>query len=32
MDNEILYESLKKEEGNLIFLNYYIIPENISAD
>lgn len=32
MDNEILYESLKKEDGGFVFLDYYIIPENISAD
>lgn len=32
MDNEILYESLKREDGNINILNYYIIPENISAD
>ncbi len=32
MDNEVLYESVKTEESVLIFLDYYIIPENISAD
>ncbi len=30
MDNEILYK--KAADGSSVFLNYYIIPENISAD
>lgn len=32
MDNEVLYKSIKKEERERIFLDYYIIPESISAD
>ena len=32
MDNEILYKSLKKESEVYICLDYYIIPESISAD
>lgn len=32
MNNEILYESIKNNESTEIFLEYYIIPENISAD
>lgn len=32
MDNELLYESIKKEERERICLDYYIIPENISAE
>lgn len=32
MENEILYESLRTEESVIRFLDYYIIPENISAD
>lgn len=31
MDNEILYGSISKEETGIV-LDYYIIPENISAD
>ncbi|MBQ8301744.1 MAG: hypothetical protein IJX57_07280, partial [Clostridia bacterium] len=30
MENEILYQSVKT--GNAVFIDYYIIPENISAD
>lgn len=32
MDNEILYESVKKGSNEHIFLDYYIISESISAD
>lgn len=30
MENEILYQSVKS--GEAVFIDYYIIPENISAD
>lgn len=32
MDNETFYERIQTEERPLIFLDYYIITENISAD
>ncbi len=32
MDNEVLYKSIKHDDTALIFLDYYVIPENISAD
>ncbi len=32
MDNEVFYKSIKSENGGLTLLDYYIIPENISAD
>ncbi|MCI8521095.1 MAG: hypothetical protein HFE52_04750 [Clostridia bacterium] len=32
MDNEVLYKSIKKENRARVFLDYYIITENISAD
>ena len=32
MDGEVLYERIQTEERPLIFLDYYIITENISAD
>ncbi len=32
MDNEVLYKRVNTDESMLNFLDYYIIPENISAD
>ncbi|MCD8180190.1 MAG: DUF6514 family protein [Firmicutes bacterium] len=32
MENEVLYKRIKTEGKALIFLDYYIIPESISAD
>ncbi|MCH5210061.1 MAG: hypothetical protein J1F01_03750 [Oscillospiraceae bacterium] len=32
MNGEVLYERIQTEEHPLIFLDYYIITENISAD
>lgn len=32
MDNEILYERIRKDGHTSVLLDYYIIPENISAD
>ena len=32
MNDEILYKRISQDGRTLIFLDYYIIPENISAD
>lgn len=32
MESEILYKSIKSEDSGKAYLDYYIIPESISAD